>query len=162
MPTPACLEAIAEAAIIVIGPGSLYTSILPNLLVGGIADALRAANAPRIYVCNVATQPGETGEYDAADHILAIEQHCGAGLFDYALINDRHPSANRGITEYVLPAPAHHEVASRYRLHYTDPGRYRTPLASRSPQTRTSHPRAMCATRRYRRKRAHSAQRSPL
>ncbi len=117
---PACLDAIAEAAIIVIGPGSLYTSILPNLLVGGIADALRAANAPRIYVCNVATQPGETGDYDAADHILAIEQHCGAGLFDYALINDRHPSANRGITEYVLAVPAHHEVASRYRLHYTD------------------------------------------
>lgn len=117
---PACLDAIAGAEIIVIGPGSLYTSILPNLLVSGIAEALRAATAPRIFVCNVATQPGETTDYDAADHLLAVEQHCGSGLFDYALINDRYPQANRGITEYVRPAPIGHEVASRYRLHYAD------------------------------------------
>ncbi len=117
---PACLQAIADAAIIVIGPGSLYTSILPNLLVEEIAGALRAANAPKFYVCNVATQPGETVNYDAADHILAIEQHCGYALFDYVLINNIQPQVNRGITEYVRDAPANHEVGKRYHLHNAD------------------------------------------
>lgn len=115
-----CLDAIAEAGIIVIGPGSLFTSILPNLMVQGISDSLRKAKAPIIYVCNVATQPGETGDYDAADHILAIEKHCGLDLFDHVLINDHYPSENKGITEYVPPAPANHEIWQRYQIHYAD------------------------------------------
>ncbi|MCY4105364.1 MAG: uridine diphosphate-N-acetylglucosamine-binding protein YvcK [Chloroflexi bacterium] len=115
-----CLEAIAEAAILIIGPGSLFTSIIPNLLVNGIAAALREANVPRIYICNVATQPGETDDFDAAQHVLAIEQHCGHGLFDHVLINDHYPRENRGITEYVPPAPHQHEILRRYQFHYRD------------------------------------------
>lgn len=115
-----CLEVIAEAAILIIGPGSLFTSIIPNLLVKGIADALREASIPRIYICNVATQPGETDNYDAAEHVLAIEQHCGRGLFDHVLINDHYPKENRGITEYVPAAPSQHAILQRYQFHYCD------------------------------------------
>nr|NLA06507.1 uridine diphosphate-N-acetylglucosamine-binding protein YvcK [Bacillota bacterium] len=69
---PEALESIAEADAIVLGPGSLFTSVIPNLLVEGIADAIRESRAPRIYVCNVMTQPGETDCFTAADHVEAI------------------------------------------------------------------------------------------
>jgi uncharacterized cofD-like protein len=86
---PEAIKAILEADMIVIGPGSLYTSILPNLLVDDIVTAVRAANAVKVYVCNVATQRGETDDFGVGDHIRAIEQHCGGpGLFRYALVNN--------------------------------------------------------------------------
>jgi uncharacterized cofD-like protein len=72
----------------VIGPGSLYTSILPNLLVPDIADAIRSSRALKLYVCNVATQTGETDDYSCVDHLNAIEDHAGKGLFDIVLAND--------------------------------------------------------------------------
>lgn len=86
-PLKEALAAIAEADAIVLGPGSLYTSILPNLLVRGIADAVRRSPATVIYVCNVMTQPGETTGYKASDHVRAIIDHVGPKLLDYAIIN---------------------------------------------------------------------------
>lgn len=82
------VQALLDADLIVVGPGSLYTSILPNLLVKDIAAALCASEAPKIYACNLATQAGETDHYDAADHVRALYSHVGESLFDYVLVND--------------------------------------------------------------------------
>jgi len=84
---PEALERILEADMVVIGPGSIYSSVLPNLLISDIRDALAAAPGMRVYVCNVATQPGETGSFSAAEHLEALFEHIGEGLIDYVLIN---------------------------------------------------------------------------
>jgi uncharacterized cofD-like protein len=83
------LRAIAEAELVVIGPGSLFTSILPSLLLPEIRDALMASTALRAYVCNVATQQGETDGFDLADHIEALERHSAAGIIDVVLANNQ-------------------------------------------------------------------------
>ncbi len=85
---PQAIQAILAADLIVTGPGSLFTSILPNLLVPDIADAIRASKALKLYVCNVATEPGETDQYSCQDHIRALENHAGGGLFDIAIVNN--------------------------------------------------------------------------
>lgn len=87
---PEAVEAIVHADMIVIGPGSLYTSIMPNLLVGGIREAIAASRALKVYVCNVATQPGETDGYALSDHVKALQSHVGPGMFDYVLANNRY------------------------------------------------------------------------
>lgn len=87
-PLDEALEAIEHADGIVIGPGSLYTSIIPNLLVPKISTAIRRANAMKIFVCNVMTQPGETDGYSVYDHVYAIEQHVGGKLVDVVLVNN--------------------------------------------------------------------------
>jgi uncharacterized cofD-like protein len=87
---PEAIERILEADLVVVGPGSLYSSVLPNLLISDIRDAIAAAAGIRAYVCNVATQPGETGFYSAAQHLEALIDHVGDGLFDYVLLNDNH------------------------------------------------------------------------
>ncbi|HET6819607.1 MAG TPA: gluconeogenesis factor YvcK family protein [Candidatus Limnocylindria bacterium] len=84
------LERILEADMIVIGPGSLFSSVLPNMLISDIRDAVAAAPGVRVYVCNVATQPGETGAFTAAAHLDALFHHIGDGLIDYALLNSNH------------------------------------------------------------------------
>ena len=81
------LDAIAQADMILLGPGSLYTSIIPNLLVEGIAGAIAASGALKVYVANVMTQEGETEGYTNADHIRAIFQHSLPGLFQLCLVN---------------------------------------------------------------------------
>ena len=83
------LAAIADAELIVLGPGSLYTSLLPVLLISRIRDAVASASGARIYVCNVATQAGETAGYDLADHVEALLAHTAPGLVDLVLANDR-------------------------------------------------------------------------
>ncbi|KPL07142.1 hypothetical protein AMJ86_05660 [bacterium SM23_57] len=85
---PTVLQAILSADLIVIGPGSLYTSILPNLLVPDISAAIRASQALKIYVGNVATQPGETDGFTCGDHVNAIEVHSGSGIIDLVLQNN--------------------------------------------------------------------------
>ena len=90
---PKVLQAIKEADYIIIGPGSLYTSVIPNLLVTEIAEAIGARNIPSIYVCNIMTQPGETTGYSVADHIRAIDIACGKRLFDTVLVQGKSPSA---------------------------------------------------------------------
>ncbi len=82
------LRAILQAELIVLGPGSLYTSVLPNLLVDQVAEAIRASQALKVYVCNVAIQPGETDGYSVEDHVRAIENHVGPGLIDVVLANN--------------------------------------------------------------------------
>lgn len=85
------LEAIKEADLITLGPGSLYTSILPNLLVPEILEAIRESNTPVMYICNVMTQPGETDNYSVSDHIQALIDHVGEGIISYALVNHGMP-----------------------------------------------------------------------
>ncbi len=104
-PSNEVIEAINNADLIILGPGSLYTSIIPNLLVEGISKAIQDAKAKKIYVCNIMTQPGETDNYSASDHIKALFDHmkksgaCGCGtknsdkpLFDAVLINNQLPN----------------------------------------------------------------------
>ena len=91
-PLPQTLEAIDEADAITVGPGSLFTSLIPNLLVRGVAERMARSSAARIFVCNLMSQPGETTGYSAADHIRAIYDHCGLAVFDYALLNSKPAS----------------------------------------------------------------------
>lgn len=89
---PSAIEAIGTADIVCIGPGSVYTSVIPNLLVPGMAEALRKCRAPRIYICNVMTQPGESDDFTASAHIRAIFDTAGPKLFDYVVVNTGIPS----------------------------------------------------------------------
>lgn len=90
MPVESALEAIRDADAVILGPGSLYTSILPNLLVRGVAETLKESQAVKIYICNVMTQPGETDGYSAADHVKAIVDHVGSGVIDYVVVNSHN------------------------------------------------------------------------
>lgn len=85
---PEAIRAILQADLIISGPGSLFTSVLPNLLVPSISDAIRVSSAKKIYVCNVATQPGETTDFDVGAHVMALQRHVGK-LFPFVLANDR-------------------------------------------------------------------------
>ena len=85
--TPAAIAAIGEADLILLGPGSLYTSVIPNLLVEGVAHAVAQADAPKLYICNIMTQDGETEGYTAADHLEALLVHGAPGLLDLCLAN---------------------------------------------------------------------------
>jgi uncharacterized cofD-like protein len=114
---PEAVRALLAADLIVLGPGSLYTSVLPNLLVGDIAQAIRVSRAPAVYVCNVATQRGETEGYDAAAHVGALEKNIGRGIVDVLLANARldvdFSGAPPGVGELVRPAaPAHARLAT--------------------------------------------------
>ncbi|MEI3402077.1 MAG: gluconeogenesis factor YvcK family protein [Clostridia bacterium] len=84
-PAPGVLEAIREADSIIIGPGSLYTNVIPNLLVNGVAKAIKESKAIKIYVNNIMTEPGQTDDYSVQNHIKAIIEHCGDGLIDYCI-----------------------------------------------------------------------------
>lgn len=86
-PLPQTLEAIARADLITIGPGSLFTSLIPNLLVHGMSDAIRGSSAIKVYICNLMTQANESLGRSAADHIRALNDHAGGPIFDFALIN---------------------------------------------------------------------------
>ena len=86
-PLPMALEAIESADLITIGPGSLFTSLAPNLLVRGVANAMANSHAVKVFVCNLMTQANESLGLTAADHISALYKHAGRGFFDYALVN---------------------------------------------------------------------------
>jgi len=105
-PLSGAIEAIKQADLILLGPGSLYTSILPNLLIPEIASAIAKSNAPRVYVANLMTQPGETAGYSPADHLRAIQKHVPRPVIDWVI-------ANR---QAVSP-----EVARRYRAQGAEP-----------------------------------------
>ena len=87
-PVAAAIDAIEAAEVIVMGPGSLYTSIIPNLLVDGILDAIVKSRAKKVYVCNIMTQRGETFGYTASQHLDALERHSCRGIADYIILND--------------------------------------------------------------------------
>jgi uncharacterized cofD-like protein len=105
-PLPEVLEAIAAADLVIMGPGSLYTSVIPNLLVCGVAEAIEKSSATRIYISNLMTQPGETRDYTLADHVRAIHRHAGRKLIDWVVVNN---------------GPIAPEVARRYRTHGSEP-----------------------------------------
>jgi uncharacterized cofD-like protein len=107
-PLPDVLEAIAQADLILIGPGSLYTSILPNLLVSSVAEAIETSSATRIYIANLMTQPGETEGYSLADHVRAIYKHTQRKVFDWVVANNQ---------------PISPEVARRYHSRGAEPVR---------------------------------------
>ena len=104
---PEAIRAILQADLIVAGPGSFFTSVIPNLLVPGVRDAICASSAPRIYVCNVATQAGETDHYGVSEHMAKLREHAG-GAFPNVLANDKydveHPPA-RNAQWVHLPSP---------------------------------------------------------
>lgn len=100
-PLPQTLEAIAQADVITIGPGSLFTSLIPNLLVSGIPQAIRESPAIKVYVCNLMTQANESLGLTAADHIRALNDHAAGQIFDYALIN-RTPISDDLKAKYAL------------------------------------------------------------
>jgi uncharacterized cofD-like protein len=99
-PLPEALDAIAKADVITIGPGSLFTSLTPNLLVRGIPDAIRRSKAAKILVCNLMQQANESLGMTASQHLMALREHAGGRVFDYALVNT---------------APVSTSVATRYR-----------------------------------------------
>jgi uncharacterized cofD-like protein len=105
-PLPRAIEAIKQADLILLGPGSLYTSILPNLLIPEIASAIAKSNAPRVYVANLMTQPGETSGYALADHLRAIQKHVPRRVIDFVVANRQ---------------PVSHDVARRYRAQGAEP-----------------------------------------
>src|SRR5580704_5542574 len=100
-PMPQTLEAIANADMITIGPGSLFTSLIPNLLVRGISQAIVQSAATKVYVCNLMTQANESLGLSAADHIRALNRHAHKQIFNYALIN-RSPVSNEMKAKYAL------------------------------------------------------------
>ena len=87
-PAPGVLETIAEADAIVIGPGSLYTNVIPNLLVKGVTKAIKESKAFKIYVSNLMTEPGQTDTYSLSDHIKAIKEHVGEGVIEYCIYDN--------------------------------------------------------------------------
>jgi uncharacterized cofD-like protein len=105
-PLPEALTAIRQADLILVGPGSLYTSIIPNLLVEGVTEAIHKSGATCVYIANLMTQPGETQHYSVADHVNAIYEHSRKGLFDFVVINR-------------TPVPA--KVLRRYKAEGADP-----------------------------------------
>jgi uncharacterized cofD-like protein len=98
-PVPEVLAAIREADLILVGPGSLYTSIIPNLLVEQVVEVIAHSRATRVYIANLMTQPGETQHYSVADHVRAIYEHTRKGLFDFAVVN-RAPVTPRLLRRY--------------------------------------------------------------
>lgn len=105
-PLPKAVEAIRQADLILLGPGSLYTSILPNLLIPEIANAIAKSKAPRVYIANLMTQPGETAGYALADHLRAIQKHVQHRVIDWVVANRQ---------------PVSPEVARRYRADGAEP-----------------------------------------
>jgi uncharacterized cofD-like protein len=100
---PPSIQAILSADLIIVGPGSLYTSLLPNLLVPDLTEALRASRAFKFYICNVATQPGETDGYSSSDHVKTIESHVRGRLFDLIICNNRDSITLPDHVEMVFP-----------------------------------------------------------
>ena len=105
-PLPLAIEAIRDADLILLGPGSLYTSVLPNLLIPEVASAIASSKSPRVYIANLMTQPGETAGYALADHLRAIQMHGSRKLVDYVVANRQ---------------PVSPEVARRYRAQGAEP-----------------------------------------
>ena len=116
-PVGAALEAIRTADAVILGPGSLYTSILPNLLVDGVAETLRRSRAVKIYICNVMTQPGETDDYTASMHVKAILEHAGKGVVDYVLVHSG-PISEKMLADYAAKGsyPVKVDRAALHRL----------------------------------------------
>jgi uncharacterized cofD-like protein len=102
---PEAAQAILNAELVVIGPGSLYTSILPNLLVEGMVEAIKASPALKVYICNLASQEGETEGYDVDDYLRVLRDHVGSNIFDFVLINSNNSHMPTGGQSQVVFRP---------------------------------------------------------
>jgi conserved hypothetical protein, cofD-related len=102
---PEALQAIMNAELVVIGPGSLYTSILPNLLVEGMVEAIKASPALKVYICNLASQEGETEGYDVNDYLRVLHEHVGSNIFDFVLVNSNNSHMPTGGQSQVIFQP---------------------------------------------------------
>jgi uncharacterized cofD-like protein len=120
---PQVIQAILAAELIVIGPGSLFTSILPNLLVQDITAAIQASRALKIYVCNVATEPGETEDFTCEDHLKALNEHVGSDIFDIVVINDQFDGQLPSGTKWVRTVSETESEYPFYRSNLVDEGR---------------------------------------
>lgn len=118
---PPAISAILSADLIIIGPGSLYSSLLPNLLVRDLAEAVRASQALKFFICNVATERGETDQFNCLDHVRAVEQHVGEGMFDLVICNNRFEGNLGKEVDWVRMDPALVEHASVYCADLIDP-----------------------------------------
>lgn len=114
---PPTVQALLSADLILVGPGSLYTSILPNLLVPDLMDALRISRAQKFYICNVATQPGETDGFSCEQHVKTIEKHVGAHIFDLVICNNRTEGSLPEGVEWVIPGQ---DMMNEYPVYCTD------------------------------------------
>ena len=114
---PEVIQSVLSADLIIIGPGSLYTSILPNLLVKDITSAIRASQALKIFVCNVATQMGETEGFSCGDHLRVVEDHIGSNIFDIIVANEVKPSKYHQNVEGV---ETEDELSMKYNVYKTD------------------------------------------
>ncbi|HSV85419.1 MAG TPA: YvcK family protein [Levilinea sp.] len=114
---PPAIQAILSAELIILGPGSLYTSILPNLLVPDLAEALRASRALKFYVCNVASQPGETDHYMVGDHARTIEKQLGTQLIDIVVCNNKYTGHLPDGIEWIYPEPG---IEDQYSVYFAD------------------------------------------
>jgi uncharacterized cofD-like protein len=110
-PTPGLLAALLAADVIVLGPGSLYTSIVPNLLVRGVPDAIRESGALIMLVSNLMTQPGESDGFTAADHLSAVEDYLGAGTVQFCLMNSS-PIHGRRLARYTEASPVENDLSA--------------------------------------------------
>lgn len=117
---PPAIQAILNAELIIIGPGSLFTSILPNLLVPDIVDAIKASRAYKFYICNVATQPGETDEFSCMDHIRTIEKHAAGRIFHLVLCNNKEVDFVQEGSKQVLPTARLEEEYAAYSTNLID------------------------------------------
>jgi uncharacterized cofD-like protein len=118
---PQAIQAILAADIIVIGPGSLFTSLLPNLLVPDLAEAIRASRGFKVFVCNVATQPGETEQFTCGDHLRTLVDHAGQGLVDVVVSNSACDGTLPPAYEWVTAEAELDEVVSVFRGDLVDP-----------------------------------------
>lgn len=110
-PLPETVEVIRDADLIIIGPGSLYTSILPNLLVPKIGEEVRKAKAKKVYICNVMTQAGETLDFSASDHVKALYDHMQEAFIDTILVNEEEiPENIKSLYEEELAKPVHYDI----------------------------------------------------
>jgi len=150
---PEAIERILEADLIVIGPGSLFSSVLPNLLISDVRDALAAAPGLKVYVCNVATQPGETAGLTASDHLRVLFNHVGDDLIDCVLLN-RNRGARRpeGYTAHPVEVDERsleglpvviieEDVIDAANAHRHDPAKLATALMRLQQEDRVERPR---------------------
>ncbi|MGB7874112.1 MAG: gluconeogenesis factor YvcK family protein [Anaerolineales bacterium] len=121
---PPVIRALLNAEMIVIGPGSLFTSLLPNLLVHDVMAALRTSRALKVFVCNIAIQPGETQAFTCYDHVRALEEHVGEDLFDIVLCNDNYDGGLAEASQWVI---ADEKSRSDVRLYTADLVDYEQP-----------------------------------
>lgn len=139
-PLPETLDAIAKADLITLGPGSLFTSVIPNLLVDGISEAIAASPATKAYFVNLMSQPGETDDFSASDHVNAIHQHCGRPLIDVCVVNTRR-IAGRVLDRYRAQAarPVENDLDELERERLTVIATDLLRMSGRTPEGKIRH-----------------------